>query len=174
MGVWNGSVLMNSIASSSGFRIINQESELILSLQVGCDGSVVGTGSRTGQATISVPLTVNGVCTDTAEYDVSGNVSGNRAQPTFDLNFITRQGVLVCDVESRTESVPSGEQTTDLSGQIIRSRVTASSAGPDVVEGDDWPDRVYQDNMPQLDELIEDAGLQVESAAAWRLERQVP
>jgi hypothetical protein len=105
---------------------------------------------------------------------VSGFVSGSRTQPVFELNFLTRSGELVCDVDSRTESVPAGEQIVDLSGQIIRNRVTASAAGPNFVEGEEWTDRLYQDNMPQLDELIEDASLNVQSVEAWKLERQGP
>jgi hypothetical protein len=173
-GVWRGSALSNTVAGRSGFQVIDQDAVIDMALRISCDGSIIGNALRTGEANINVPLSVNGVCTDNADYEITGRVTGSPAQPTLDLTFKTRSGSLDCDVNSRLESVPSGEQSTDLTGQIIRVQVQAEAASNNHVEGSQWPDRLYQENMPQLDELIEEADLNVESASAWRFDRQEP
>lgn len=171
-GLWTGPVELASTASGMGFRIIDQQAAMQLLLEVACDGSITGVASRSGNASINVPLSVDGACTDVAEYDVTGAASGDPAHPTLDLELSTRQGALSCDVNSRLSSVPSGEQSTDLAGQTLPVQVTAASASPGSLEGNDWPDRLYQDQMADIDSLIEDADLTVERTSSWRLTRQ--
>jgi hypothetical protein len=80
-GIWAGAVSLASSASRMGFQVIEQQAALPLNLLVNCDGTVSGTAARSGQATINVPLAVNGTCTDSVQYEVRGTASGPSRKP---------------------------------------------------------------------------------------------
>jgi hypothetical protein len=171
-GNWAGSVLLSSTATGMGFRVVQQSAALPLILEVHCDGSITGTATRTGEAEINVPFMLNGECTDLVDYDVVGRALGRVDRPTLELEMIPTQGTMACQMSSRVSSVPSGNQIVDITGRRSGVTVTADEASEDHLAGSRWPDRLYQETLPELDAFIEDAGLTVQNESAWRLERQ--
>jgi hypothetical protein len=77
-----------------------------------------------------------------------------------------------CDVNSRIASIPSGENKVNVTGQEEAVQVTAAAAGDNRVEGANWPDRFYQEQLPDMDRLIVEYELEVQTSGAWYLERQ--
>lgn len=173
-GTWAGSVLLSSTATGMGFRVVEQSATIPLVLEVECDGSITGTASRTGEAAINVPLTLNGACTDQVDYNVFGRALGRPERPTLELEMAPTQGTIACEMSSRVSSVPSGNQVIDVSGRRIGVTTTANEASEDRLSGNYWPDRLYQDTLTELDDFVSDAGLTVRNEAAWLLERQTP
>lgn len=171
-GIWAGSVNLTSTASRMGFQVLEQRAVLPMNLLINCDGTISGTAARSGQASINVPLTVNGVCTDSVQYDVRGLVGGEPQNPTLNLSLTAREGSMSCDINSRVQSIPGGEQQANLAGQEEDVQITAAAASVNRVEGADWPDRFYQEQLPDLDRLMVEYELDVESGATWALERQ--
>jgi hypothetical protein len=171
-GPWNGEVELRSTASRSGLQIIRQQAVIELDLEIGCQGQITGTAIRTGEAFISVPILVNGTCQEEVQYNVLGNVFGTEEQPELEMRFTAKEGQISCDVSSRTAQIPSGKDATDLRGYSFLVQIFPDLITEDRLEGDDWPDRLYQDQLPTLEELIEDANLAVVESSSWYLERQ--
>jgi hypothetical protein len=171
-GIWTGSAQLASSASRMGLTVIEQEAALPLNLLVECDGAVSGSASRSGQASISVPLALNGACTDSVQYDVRGSISGTEQNLVLDLVLTAREGGMACDVNSRISSIPSGPQQVNVAGQEEQLRLSGISPRADRIEGRDWPDRFYRVQLPNLDELIVEYELDVEEQGAWSLNWQ--
>jgi hypothetical protein len=171
-GVWTGQVQLASSATRMGFRVVEQQSVLPISLQVACDGSVNGAAARSGGANLNVPLTLNGACTESADYQISGSAQDTADGPVLDLNLSTSQGALKCSIDSRIASVPSGDHSANLAGQQQNVRLLATEVDANRVRGNDWPDRLYQDQLPGLETMIIEAGLSYERSSSWLLQRQ--
>jgi hypothetical protein len=169
-GVWSGQVQLVSSVSRMGLRVLEQQSVMPLTLQVGCDGSVNGAAARSGEANINVPLALNGVCTESVNYEVTGQVVETSNGPRLDLDFSARQGRLSCNMDSRISAVPSGEQSANLNGYQQQVQAAPSTVSEDRIGGQNWPDRLYQDQLPGLESLIVEAGLNLERSSTWQLE----
>jgi hypothetical protein len=168
-GIWTGSVQLASSASRMGITVLQQQAALPLNLRIECDGTISGSASRTGQATLNVPLAVDGLCTDSVQYDVRGDAAGSAQNPVLNLYFTAREGALNCDVNSRIGAVPTGEQHVNVAGQEEQVQVTADAVGANFLQGQSWPDHFYREQLPDMDRIINEYELEVESSAGWSL-----
>jgi hypothetical protein len=170
-GRWAGSASINTVASTMGFRVINQNVSIPLQLQIECDGSVTGTAVREGTGDIRVPFALDGACTENARYEIEGVVlpSGNSGAPVLSLTFNTIQGSLSCNLDSRVSSIPSGEQQRDLTGSSFDIDLVPDSATPDRISGSHWPDTLYQDQFGDLEEMLEESNVETTTTSSWEL-----
>ncbi len=170
-GRWLGSATINTVASSMGFRVINQNVTIPLQLQIDCDGSVTGTAVREGTGDIRVPFALEGACTESANYEIEGVVlpAGNNGAPVLSLTFNTLQGALSCNLDSRLSSIPSGEQHIDLTGTSFDIDLIPDSAGPHRISGSHWPDTLYQDQFSDLEKMMEESNVDTTTTSSWEL-----
>jgi hypothetical protein len=170
-GRWIGSASIDTVASSMGFRVINQNSSIPLQLQIECDGSVTGTALREGAGEIRVPFALDGACTESASYEVRGIVlpAGNSGAPVLSLNFNTLQGGLSCNLNSRISGIPSGEQNHDLTGSSFDINLVPDSVSPHRVSGRDWPDTLYHDQFGEMEEMMDESNVETTTTSSWEL-----
>jgi hypothetical protein len=170
-GRWAGSASINTVASTMGFRVIEQIVSIPLQLQIDCDGTVTGTAVREGSGEIRVPFALEGACTESARYEVGGVVlpAGSTGTPVLSLTFNTLEGTLSCNLESRLSSIPSGEQHRDLAGSISDIDLVPDTATPDRISGNYWPDTLYQDQFGDREEMLEESNVETTTTSSWEL-----
>jgi hypothetical protein len=171
-GLWSGSASINSVATTMGFRVINQNVSIPLQLTIDCDGSITGTALRDGEGDIRVPFALDGACTENAGYQVEGVVlpaDGNTGAPTLRLTFFTLQGSLSCNLNSRISDIPSGEQIWDFTGSSFDIDLIPDSITKDRISGSYWPDSLYQDQFEGLEEMLDENNVETATTSSWEL-----
>jgi hypothetical protein len=171
-GLWSGGATINSVATSMGFRVINQNVSIPLQLTIDCDGSITGTAQRDGEGDMRVPFTLDGACTENAGYQVDGVVlppDGNTGVPTLRLTFFTLQGSLSCNLNSRISDIPSGDKIWDLTGSSFDIDLIPDSLAMDRISGSYWPDSLYQDQFEGLDEMLDENNVETTTTSSWEL-----
>lgn len=169
-GLWVGSASINTVATSMGFRVINQNASIPLQLTIECDGSVTGTGVRQGEGDIRVPFALDGACTENASYQIEGDVlPGNAGAPILHLTFSTIEGAISCNLNSRISSIPSGEQSSDLSGTSFDIDLIPDSTSADRISGNQWSDNLYEDQFGDMEEMLDDANVETTTTSSWEL-----
>jgi hypothetical protein len=171
-GLWSGGATINSVATSMGFRVINQNVSIPLQLTIKCDGSITGTAQRDGEGDMRVPFALDGACTENAGYQVDGVVlppDGNTGAPTLRLTFFTLQGSLSCNLNSRISDIPSGEQIWDLTGSSFDIDLIPNSITTDRISGSYWPDSLYQDQFEGLEEMLDENNVETTTTSSWEL-----
>jgi hypothetical protein len=170
-GRWAGSASINTVASSMGFRVVNQNVTIPLQLQIDCDGSVTGTAVREGTGQLRVPFALDGACTENASYEIEGVVlpSGNTGRPVLSLTFNTLEGRLSCNLDSRLSNIPSGEQNRDLTGSTFDIDLVPDFATPDRISGSEWQDTLYQDQFGEMEEMMDESNVETTTTSSWEL-----
>jgi hypothetical protein len=172
-GRWIGNVSTSTTASSMGFRIINQTASIALDFDISCAGEVTGSASRDGSGEIRVPFTLDGTCTEYAQYRVNGVIlSENPSSPVLRLTFDTVEGRLSCNLNSSISSIPSGEQAKDLAGSSFTVDMVPDSLDLTQISGSQWPDMLYQDQFDGAHEPMDDYDITTKTTASWVLSYQ--
>jgi hypothetical protein len=169
-GRWVGSVSTNTTASSMGFRIIHQTASISLELDITCDGDITGRANRQGDGEIKVPFMLDGTCIENARYQVSGMVlADDPSRPVLSLTFTTIEGALSCNLNSNVSSIPSGEQTKNLTEDSFSVDMTPESLATTQISGSQWPDTFYQDQFSGTQAVMEEYDITTQTTASWQL-----
>lgn len=172
-GDWSGSLASQTTASALGLRVIDQTARISLQVQISCGGDVQGSATRTGKSEIRVPFTLEGSCTESVQYLVSGfGLSEQGESPNLQLTFTAQQGSLTCNLDSDQTSIPGGEQTTDLSGSTFTLVLIPDISTATWISGSQWSDTFYQDQFPSIQQVMDEYDIVPQTTAKWELKFQ--
>lgn len=171
-------------------RILTQQGQSQLALNVACDGSVSGAANIAAIAQVEYSLAglfslIQGQCTAQAESELSGRVEAatdGSGQPRFILTGKVTQGSNQCAWTSGVPGVEDGSFTDDLAGLTVNFQVPVELVGPDEIGGTQWVGSDLQTLVDKYAALLKETArtsgqnvnfdFKVNYNAPWQLQRQ--
>lgn len=171
-------------------KVLTQQGQSQLVLNVGCDGSVTGVASITTTAQVGYKLAgllslIDAECTAQADSNLSGQVvaaTDGSGQPILNLTGTVTQGTNQCTWTSSIPGVESGSFTDDLSGTTAALSVTVEQVSENAIGGAQWAGSDLQALVDKYIALAKQAAQEsgqdvdfdfsVNYTTPWQLQRQ--